>query len=518
MENANQGSIANYDKSAIVQAVRNSLDMLGAVAAPDVCTAEFPPIFSSIFHELAEALSRDRGEDYFAVGLPRGHGKTIVMKMMLAWAICYTDRRFIAVVCASEDLAVNLIADVWDILHSDNMVQLFGEPTVEKDTEKLKKFVFQGRDIIIRAQGAGTSVRGLNIKMRRPDLFLMDDMQSKESAESEVLSVQLQKWFLGTLLKAKAPERCTFIYLGNMYPDIRIRGAVERYTCILRNLQINPTWTSWIVGAILQDGQALWPAVRSLPSLFTELENDMAMGEESTFFAEVLNDPNAKSNPIWDASKVKAPHSELLVGEEPIGRFIILDPSLGKKKSDEQIGMLVEWWDDIPEIRETRAFRCSAPDTIRKLIQWMIDTRTPLLCAESVAYQGTVIQWFDFMCEQAGVQGLQAVPVMPKGRNKNARIISAMKAVMANQISVSYPVRVAMWLQAAQFMPAKTDNTDDIWDCAAYIQDVMFDYASETVIISDAEYDVVGLDRIGEPQLDPEGVLIDNTSYGIDFR
>lgn len=511
-------SLASFKLNDIVSAVRNSLDMLGAVAAPEVCTAPFPAIFNSIFNSITEAMLKEVGEDYFSVCLPRGHGKTIVMKMLLAWAIYYTQRNFIAVVCASEDMAVNLIADVWDIMHSDNMVQLFGAPIVSKDTERLKKFTIKGRDVVIRAQGAQTSVRGLNIKMKRPDLFLCDDLQSKENAESEVLAVQLQKWFLGTLMKAKAPERSTFIYLGNMYPDLRIKGAVERYTCILRNLQINRTWKTWVAGAILQDGKALWPEVRSLKSLYTELENDMSMGEEATFYAEVMNDPNAKANPIWDPKRITEPHSLALEGEAPLGRFIILDPSLGKKKSDDQIGMLVEWWDSVPEITEIRSFRRSAPETVKGLVAWMIEKRVPLLCAESVAYQGTVIQWFDFMCNLLGVEGLTAVPVFPKGRNKNNRIMSAMKAVMANNISVCYTARVSMWLQASQFLPSKPNNVDDIWDCAGYIDDVMMDYANESIVL-EGEYEIVGdTDRIGELPVDDTHTMIDNSSCGIDYQ
>lgn len=512
------GTIANYKVSQITEALRSSLDMLGAVCAPDVCTARFPPILNNIFEHVSTALLRDEGEDHFAIGLPRGHAKTLKMKMMLCWAIFFSNRQFIAVVCASEDLAINLIADVWDILQSDNIIQLFGAPVVETDTKKLKKFVMCGRDIIIRAQGVGTAVRGLNIKMRRPDLFLMDDMQTREDAQSEVLAKETQKWFLGTLMKAKAPERCTFIYLGNMYPDVRIRGGVERYTCILRNLQRSPSWTSWIVGAILKDGEALWPEVRSKKSLLKELEQDMEMGEEATFYAEVLNDPNAINNPIWDATKVGAPHSEVMEGEPPLGRFIILDPSLGKKKSDEQIGALFEWWDDIPHLVEIRSFRMSAPETVKALILWMVETRTPLLAAESVAYQATILQWFDFMCQQVGIEGLTAVPVMPRGRQKNARIISAMKAMMAGRISISYTARPATFLQGAQFIPSKTDNADDIWDTISYADDVMMDYYSESIIITDADYSVVGVDTIGELSLDQPYNMIDNSSYGIDFQ
>ena len=459
-----QGTYQNYKRNEIVAAMRSSLDMLGAIAAPDICTVEFPPIFNNIFAELTKALIKDIGEDFFAVGLPRGHGKTITMKFMLLWAILFTDRRFIAVVCASEDLAVNLIADVWDMLESSNIINIFGTVNAETDQAKLKKFNYRGRDIILRAQGAGTSVRGLNIKMRRPDLFLCDDMQAKEVAESEILAVAQQKWFLGTLMKAKAPERCTFIYLGNMYPDIRIRGPVERYTCILRNLQINSTWTSWIVGAILADGKALWEEVRSLASLYLELEQDMSMGEESTFFAEVLNDPNATNNPIWDRSRVPVPHHEQFLGEPPIGRFIILDPSLGKKKSDDQIAGLFEWWDDVPVLIELRSYRMSAPDTVKGLVLWMIDCKCKVLVAESVAYQSTVLQWFDFMCNLLGITGFIALPVSPGGRSKNSRIISGMKSVMGGSTSVAWKVRPAVFLQAQQFNPAKTDNKDDTWD------------------------------------------------------
>ena len=512
------GTVANYKVSQITEALRSSLDMLGAVCAPDVCVAAFPPILNNIFEHVSTALLKDKGEDHFAIGLPRGHAKTLKMKMMLCWAIFFSKRQFIAVVCASEDLAINLIADVWDILQSSNIVQLFGEPIVETDTKKLKKFVMCGRDIIIRAQGVGTAVRGLNIKMRRPDLFLMDDMQTREDAASETLAKETQKWFLGTLMKAKAPERCTFIYLGNMYPDVRIRGGVERYTCILRNLQKSATWTSWIVGALLSDGGALWPEVRSKKSLMLELEQDMEMGEEATFYAEVLNDPNAINNPIWDPSRVGTPYSEKMEGEEALGRFIILDPSLGKKKSDEQVGMLVEWWDDIPHIVEMRAFRMSAPDTVKGLVMWMIESKTPLLCAESVAYQGTVIQWFDFMCKLLGVEGLTAVPIFPKGRQKNARIISAMKGVMSGAISVAYPCRPSMFLQGAQWIPTKTDNADDIWDCAGYIDDVMMEYYHESIVITDVEYSSVTTDRIGELPLDADYRMIDNSSYGIDYQ
>ena len=509
--------MARVGKADQIARMRDNLDDLAPVLDPLTCTALFPAIFSNIFQLLTTALMAVTGIHRFAVCLPRGHGKTIVMKMILYWAIMFSSKRFIVVVCATEPLAENLIADVWDMIWSPNSVALFGEPEVEMDRTLTKKFKFRGRDIILKAHGAGTAVRGLNIKNRRPDLFLCDDMQTKEDAESPTLAIALQKWFLGTLLKAGAPEGYTVIYLGNMYPDVKIPGPIQRFACILRNLQINPKWTSWVVGAILSDGTALWPEVRSLESLFEELEMDMSMGEEATFYAEVLNDPSASANGVWDPSKIKEPHSDLFEGEMPLGRFIILDPSTGKKKSDDQMALLVEFWDEVPEVVDMRIFQLSAPATVHALVSWMVDTNCRLLCAESVAYQSTILEWFDFTCQQLHVEGLVAVPVSPKGRTKNSRIVSAFKAVMANHISLAMKVRAFLYLQAKQFQITKTDNKDDGWDCVAYIEEAMQDY-SDLALIPIEAVRVPGMDNMWETVEDERFNSIDFTNTGFDFN
>lgn len=509
-------TLARVSKSDQIDLIKNDLDELAATLDPITCTAAFPAIFVNIFALITVALYNIRGIYRYAVCLPRGHGKTIVMKFVLYWTIIFSEKRFIVVVCNTESLAENLIADVWGMLWSDNSRALFGDPTAEVDRSTMKKFHFRGRDIILKAQGANTAVRGLNIKNRRPDLFLCDDLQDAENAKSETQAKDLQKWFLGTLLKAGAPEGYTVIYLGNMYPDVKIPGPVERYTCILRNLQLSKLWTTWIVGAILQDGSALWPEVRSLESLFEEWELDASMGEEETFLAEVLNDPKAQGSKLWDASKVKdAPNIEF-TGVPPLYRFIILDPSTGKKKSDDQACILVEGWDERPDVRDLRVVQLSAPDTVKYLVVWMVETRTRLLCVESVAYQSTFLQWFDFFCKVVGVEGLMVVPISPKGRSKNSRIVNAFKSVMAGHIGLSNPVRPYLYQQAKQFRISRDDNRDDGWDCVAYIEDVMLDYEHEALIPEVIDL-VPGVDNIWQRVENSGTGMFEKPTEGFDF-
>lgn len=509
-------TLARVSRKEQINLMREDLDELAATLDPLTCVAAFPAIFVNIFALITAALLAASGVNRFAVCLPRGHGKTIVMKFMLYWAIMFSSKRFIVVICNTESLAENLIGDVWNFLWSDNSRALFGDLEVEIDRVNMKKFYFRGRLIILKAQGSGTAVRGLNIDNRRPDLFLCDDMQDADNAKSETQAVDLQKWFLGTLLKAGAPEGYTVIYLGNMYPDIKIKGSVERYTCILRNLQINRLWTTWVVGAILEDGQALWPEVRSLESLFEELEQDMSMGEEATFYAEVLNDPKGKSNALWDPAKVADPHNELFTDEQALFRFMILDPSTGKKKSDDQVVLLVECWDEKPVVTDLRVVQLSAPKTVHFIVGWMIETRCPLLCAESVAYQSTIIEWFDYICKDYQVEGLTAVPISPKGRTKNSRIVSAFKAVMGGSISLSYNVRPYLFHQARQFDITKIDNADDGWDCVAYVEEAFNEYSDLALVQLEATR-VPGVDNVWEV-VEQGGGIFDFNNGGIDFN
>jgi hypothetical protein len=157
---------------------------------------------------LTEAASRKAGQDRLAIGLPRGFGKTLVLKLFVLWCILFTDRKFILVVCNTASLAENFIADVVDTLNSSNIVRVFGnwQLAVEKDTQPLKKFSFRGRPITLAALGSQSSVRGLNLKYERPDVIIMDDMQSKEEAASPTEAQKTLGWKTGTLLKANNKE------------------------------------------------------------------------------------------------------------------------------------------------------------------------------------------------------------------------------------------------------------------------------------------------------------------------
>lgn len=476
---------ANHSREELLERIKYDLNAFSAFVLPSEHEEDFPEVHCNIWQECLKSVNGIEKLAQFAIGLPRGHAKTQLMKFLLLYCILFTDRTFMMVVCNAATLAQNIIEDVMDMLESANVVALFGRCVAgkkDKDNQDLKKFTFLGKNIILKPMGAGSSTRGTNINNRRPEIILCDDLQNAEEAESIEVSRKLLKWFTGTLRKARSYKRCTIIYVGNMYRDNNM-GERDKpiFTCILRNLQLNPQWRSWIVGAILADGTALWEAVISLKTLYEELEHDLALGEEATFYAEVLNDPQATNTRFLKLDKViDSPYTDFDI---PVGKFIMIDPSLGKKKSDAQmVGLFYVYDEKGPVLMELKEYQCSAPDLVKGVLQWALEEKVPLICSENVAYQATLVQWFVFFMESLQIEGIMCLPVSPKGMSKVSRILLFFKAWMSGSIRVGIKAKALVSNQGTAYVPTSATNVDDALDVAAYGEQIFIDHPTELLL------------------------------------
>jgi hypothetical protein len=456
---------------------KNNMNFFGALCLPDVFRFNFPPIFLAVWQMLTEAASRKAGQDRLAIGLPRGFGKTLVLKLFVLWCILFTDRKFILVVCNTASLAENFIADVVDTLNSSNIVRVFGnwQLAVEKDTQPLKKFSFRGRPITLAALGSQSSVRGLNLKYERPDVIIMDDMQSKEEAASPTEAQKTLGWMTGTLLKANNKQRCLSVFLGNMYP---YEGS------ILKKLRTNSQWVSFICGAILADGQSIWPELRSVEDILEELDHDEQMGQPEIFYSEVMNDDAAGTRSGIDFSKVNLWQES---AEEPDAGFVIIDPSAGKKKSDDVAIGAVLCWHGEPVLRELKVGRFNPLEQCDEAIKLAAKHGLNAIVVEDVAYQATLCFWMQRRLMQFGLTGIRILTINPGGEKKPTRIKEMLKQLTAQQsrIWLHRDVRSVVIHQITYYDPMKSNNKDDILDILAYLWKVIAKYPYEIRLVLD---------------------------------
>ena len=473
---------ASFNSQEVHDTSKNSLDFLAALAVPTIFRYCFPPVFQSVWQWLLTYVNKTRDFSQLALGLPRGFGKTTLIKIFILYCILFTSKRFILVVSSTATLAEAILSDIIDMLEEPNIKKVFGDWKlgIEKDTQAIKKFGFRGRNITLAGLGAGTSLRGLNIKNERPDVMVFEDIQTRECADSDIQSDNLEKWMIGTAMKAKSPHGCLFIFIANMYPT---------KWSILRRLKQNKTWIKFIAGGILSDGTSLWEDLQPIAQLTAEFENDLAMGRPEIFYAEVLNDENASSNSTIDLSLLPTyPYQD---DDISAGSFIIIDPSSGKVNSDSVAIGYCEIHNGYPVLMELVNDRLSPGETIHAAIKLCLKHGCTLIGIESVAYQSTLSYWFQFICQQVGVMGIEAVEVYPGGYSKNSRILSMFNTYRCGEIWVHPDLVPVVHLQIVQWNPLRRDNIDDVLDLLAYMPKMLELYGAYIVsrgIIEDQDY------------------------------
>lgn len=478
----------SVDAQEIAQTAKDSLDFLAALAMPTVFQYLFPPVFQTVWLWLTSYIHKTRDFSQLCLGLPRGFGKSTLMKIFILYCILFTKKKFILVIGSRGQLAENIISDVVDMLSEPNIIAIFGDWRlgITKDTQELKKFGFRGRNITLAAVGWGGSLRGLNLKNERPDVMLFDDVQTRECADSVGESDKLFQWMIGTAMKAKSPFGCLFIFVGNMYPTKH---------SILRKLKTNTKWIKFIAGGILADGTSLWEELQPITQLLAEYESDMESGHPEIFFSEVLNDENANANNLVDFNKL--PDYPVEDNAIPDGNFIIIDPSTDKAKADFVSIGYFEVHDTTPVLMEHIEDRLSPGDTIRKSLELALRKNCRLICVESNAYQYTLLYWFTHICEQLGIQGINCLDIYSGVAAKNTRIMTMFRSYLAGELFIHPRSRAACHIQIMEFNPLKRDNTDGLLDLLTYAPKVMTMYAEYIIslgIIPTQEIELLSVD------------------------
>ena len=460
---------AAFELEEVYAAAKTDPDFLAALAMPEIFTYQWPPIFRGVWLWLLETVHKERNFDKLALGLPRGFGKSTVVKLFILYCILFTDKKFVLIMAATATLAENIMSDVFDMLDEPNVKAVFGDWRlgIEKDTNAMKKFGFRGRNVICAAIGAGGSVRGLNLKNERPDVMVFDDIQSREDADSQEVSEKLYKWMLGTAMKAKSPKGCMTLFIANMYPTPH---------SILKKLKHNPEWIKFIAGGILADGTSLWEELQPIEQLLKEYAADLASGHPEIFHSEVLNDEDAAVSNLLDFSRLPPyPYQD---NEIHGGNFIIIDPATDKANADAITLSYFEVIDGKPVAREIVEGRFSPADTIRQSLQLCGKWNCHNVFIEANSYQYTLKFWSEEVCKQLGIEGINFIDIYSGKLSKNTRILTMLKAYAAGELLVHPSCVAQVHAQIRSFNPLKTNNVDGVLDCLTYAPRVVEEYGS----------------------------------------
>lgn len=460
----------NFNAADLAEAAKQDIDTLSALATPTVFEFGWPIILKGVWAWLLQEVMKPRHFPNMALGLPRGFGKTTLVKLFILFCILYTGKRFILVMSATAHHAENIIADVASMLDEPNIKAIFGDWTLGRTTDNkaIKIFGFRGRTVILAGIGAGGSVRGLNVDNERPDVMIFEDVQTREDADSQKVSEDLEKWMLGTAMKAKSPKGCMTLFIANMYPTPH---------SLLKKLKRNKHWAKFICGGILEDGTSLWEDLQPLKQLLTEYLRDCDSGHPEIFHAEVLNDENASLNNLVDFAKLKSyPYQD---DDIPAGKFIVIDPATDKANADAvSLGYFEVHGNSEPCLIELTEGRLSPKETIMESLRLCAKYNCYLVVIESNSYQYTLKWWSDEVCRTLGIVGISFVDIYSGRMSKVSRILNMFKSYVKGEIWVHPRCRAQVHMQISGFNPLKTDNVDGLLDLLTYAPRVVAEFAN----------------------------------------
>lgn len=287
---------------------------------------------------------------YVAMALPRGHGKsTAISFAYLLATLLFRQRKFAIIVSDSEYQAAMFLGQIKAaLIDNQDIVNLF---KVKKNKEKgIVEFVKETEtDIIVEmedghrfrviAKGSEQKLRGLLWNGSRPDIMILDDMESDEQVMNKERREKFRKWMYGALIPALS-EKGIIRYVGTiLHQDSALENLMPKINGIFTRTDGLCTWSEkstgmwWSVKYAAHNSdfsKILWPDRWTKDGL-KELRADyVARGLPEQYSQEYLNIPVDESTAFFRKTDLTAEVPE--DKKKPLNYYISVDLAISEKE------------------------------------------------------------------------------------------------------------------------------------------------------------------------------------------
>lgn len=321
-----------------------------------------------------------QGKDKFiAIAAPRGHAKsTITDLVFLSWCLVHDKVRFALLISDTYSQATLFLESLKAELETnERLIMFYG--TFKSDKWSESEIVTRG--IMIKALGAGMSVRGLKYLDSRPDLAIVDDLENDELVQSLERREKLERWFNGALIPSMADN-------GRLV----LIGTILHYDSLLYKL-LSPTgYTEFVKRTYraINGTQALWPEHLDIEQLEKIKANYIEKGLGFQFYQEYQNDPVSDENRKFKLEKFKY-YIDNDLEKKTLNHYITIDRAYSTAKTADSTGIIVngvtgdnQWF-----IRLAEAYKGNEKDLIDRIFDLVQFWKPLKIGIEQKAFQFT---------------------------------------------------------------------------------------------------------------------------------
>lgn len=268
----------------------------------------FPDIFYAKCHSLLQQMldALDGNDKNLLILAPRGMGKTswILYGYCARQLLCGLVK-FLVYMGNSSTLAIRATDNLKRALVYDKMIKdVFGEqnPQVLQSAGNSADFASAGWSLangsFIIPRGVGQQVRGLQMliddKVMRPQLIVIDDLESSTEVKSPEQRAKLKEWFFADLMKieTKYKSDCRIVYIDTLKHDDALAASLMK----------EPSWKTLILSVCDDNFKSNAPEFMSDAQIKAEYELHVRQDVEDVFFREYRNIPISTKNRAFKAS------------------------------------------------------------------------------------------------------------------------------------------------------------------------------------------------------------------------
>lgn len=240
---------------------QDSMEMFGRYYFPHIIDRKNNPFHQWVYEKTAVLLSNPLGKGTkLAVAAPRGYAKSTLLSFVLPlWCACMQFKEFILLISETVGQAEDFLDDIKsELMGNERLQEDFPEACGKGDYRWRQDDIVLRNEVRIYALGCGGKTRGRKHRGGRPDLILLDDVESRESVESESTREKLwHQWLNKEVVKAGRTDGTTdIIMLGTILHEDSLLSKLldrdqapdwqrKRFQAVLRFADNEKMWDNW---------------------------------------------------------------------------------------------------------------------------------------------------------------------------------------------------------------------------------------------------------------------------------
>lgn len=267
--------------------------------------------------------------ELFAMAMPRGSGKTSLCESAALWALSYGHRRFVACIGSDASSAEEMLTSIRrefeeeDTPFADDFPEICYPISCKEDIQQ-RKILYKGKPLktsmtadeiilpaipespsasgILRVAGITGRIRGMKFKRKdgkaaRPDLVILDDPQTDESARSPSQCATRERIVCGAVLGLAGPGK----KIAGIMPCTVIHPHDLADTVLNRNK--HPEWQGERTKMVYEfpTNEALWDQYKTIRE--DGQRDGTGLAKATAFYVSHQEAMDLGSRVAWEARK-----------------------------------------------------------------------------------------------------------------------------------------------------------------------------------------------------------------------